>query len=322
MLTNKNSSDEEGWRNEMIKYGGEEMHKSLCLMINQLQVQGIPKQWQKMKIKSIYKGKGSRKEVGNRRGLFLSSILSKVVEKILLRRVEKQMEIRKYQTGGKKGTSTVDSWMVLMAILDNNRRKNQKTYILMADAEKCFDRLWLQDCLVDLKNAGLREKEVSLLYQMNEYAQIVVESPSGTKETITVNNIVKQGTVFGPIMCCVNSQKVNNMEEKNITLISPSLHVEAMSYVDDIMGAGRQEQIEVLGRNLRQMEIKKKYTFNNANGKSHYMIIKTGNDQEEDVEILVGKGKITRASEYKYLGNWIDERGTVERQISEVENKS
>ena len=112
------------------------------------------------------------------------------------------------------------------------------------------------------------------------------------------------------------------MEEKNITLISPSLHVEAMSYVDDIMGAGRQEQIEVLCRNLRQMEIKKKYTFNNANGKSHYMIIKTGNDQEEDVEILVGKRKITRASEYKYLRNQIDERGTVERQIIEVENKS
>ena len=52
------------------------------------------------------------------------------------------------------------------------------------------------------------------------------------------------------------------------------------------------------------------------------MIIKTGNDQEEDVEILVGKRKITRASEYKYLRNQIDERGTVERQIIEVENKS
>ena len=32
------------------------------------------------------------------------------------------------------------------------------TYVVMADAEKCFDKLWLEDCLVDMAEAGMRER--------------------------------------------------------------------------------------------------------------------------------------------------------------------
>ena len=54
-----------------------------------------------------------------------------------------------------------------------------------------------------------------------------------------------------------------------------------------------------------------------------YMIVNTGKKQEEkEPNIQVEKGKITRTKEYKYLGNWITESGTVERQLKEITNKS
>ena len=30
--------------------------------------------------------------------------------------------------------------------------------MVFADAEKCFDKFWLEDCLVDINRDGLRER--------------------------------------------------------------------------------------------------------------------------------------------------------------------
>ena len=48
--------------------------------------------------------------------------------------------------------------------------KQQQYY---ADAYKCFDRLWLKDCLIELWKAGMREREVLMIYKINEMANIV-----------------------------------------------------------------------------------------------------------------------------------------------------
>ena len=55
-----------------------------------------------MKIKSIYKNKGSKKKVKNRRGLFLTNILSKCMEKIISNRNKEMIErhISPFQCGG------------------------------------------------------------------------------------------------------------------------------------------------------------------------------------------------------------------------------
>ena len=53
------------------------------------------------------------------------------------------------------------------------------------------------------------------------------------------------------------------------------------------------------------------------------MIVNTGKKQEEkEANIQVEKGKIKRTKEYKYLGNWITESGTVERRLEEITNKA
>ena len=54
--------------------------------------------------------------------------------------------IEKEQYGGKKGRSTKDNWLI-MAIIDENKKLGKDTYMIFADAEKCFDKLWLEDCL-------------------------------------------------------------------------------------------------------------------------------------------------------------------------------
>lgn len=48
-----------------------------------------------------------------------------------------------------------------MAILDKHKQlKQNMSYFDYA--EKCFDHLWLQDCLVDMIMSGMKEKEVDI----------------------------------------------------------------------------------------------------------------------------------------------------------------
>ena len=58
-----------------------------------------------------------------------------------------------------------------------------------------------------------------------------------------VEELVQQGTVFGPVLYCLNSAKVNEMKEKIVTQLSPHLCTEVLTFVDDILAAGSKEHI-------------------------------------------------------------------------------
>ena len=47
--------------------------------------------------------------------------------------------------------------------------------------------------------------EVKMLYEMNRSSSIQVKTPVGTTESFTAEEIVKQGTVTGPIICCIET---------------------------------------------------------------------------------------------------------------------
>ena len=49
---------------------------------------------------------------------------------------------------------------------------------------------------------------------MNEEAYIIIRTPVGTTANINIKEVVKQGTVFRPIMCCTETCKVKNHEKE------------------------------------------------------------------------------------------------------------
>lgn len=225
-LKRKKAQDSMGWKNEMIMDGGEEMVKSITIMFNRLSKENkTPRQWENMEIKSIFKNKGSKMDVKNRRGIFLTSVLSKLYEKAIMERTQNEVKTSSYQNGGKKGRSTKDNWMAIMAVMDEYKRWGNDLYVLFADAEKCFDRLWLKDCLVDLHTAGMREREVETIYNMNRKAKMVIDTPHGKTRSIQQEEIVKQGTVYGPQLCCVSTDQVNEIGGRPVTIVAPTMKI-------------------------------------------------------------------------------------------------
>ena len=97
-----------------------------------------------MRIKSVHK-KGSKMLMKNKRGLFITNIVSKVLERVLKERNRENFTkgLSPNQTGGRR--STIDNLFTVLAIIERNNYLNKTTYLTFADVRKCFDRLWLDD---------------------------------------------------------------------------------------------------------------------------------------------------------------------------------
>ena len=87
----------------------------------------------------------------------------------------------------------------------------------LPDAYKCFDKLDLKTSLIDLYEI-LGEHEAKLFYNLNKKAVITIQTPVGDTNPIEVHEIAKQGTIYGPLLCVINTDKVNTIGTKNIKL--------------------------------------------------------------------------------------------------------
>ena len=164
------------------------------------------------------------------------------------------------QTEGKKNKSTMDNIIIINAIKEKQRQSHKNTYLFFTDAEKCFDKLWLKDCLIDMEEIGYNRNDIKILYEMNKKAEIIVDTTVGQTESISIKEIVKQGSIFGPIMCCATTSKVNNIGEI-VQYSYGKVDIGMSVYMDDIAGAGGIAEIRKGIRNCSKMEKEKKMRY-------------------------------------------------------------
>ena len=201
----------------MIKNGGKDLKTSIKELFTEINAhKQQPHQWEEMIINSIYKNKGDRQDLENRRGLFITNSMSKLYDRVKMKRKEEELSrgISKHQCGGTKGKSIIDHTMTLDAVIDYNRHLGCETYIVFADAYKCFDKLNLKDCICDISDI-IGAEDAYELYSMNKVGKATLKTPLGEIENIQADNIVRQGTIPGPKLCNVNTDKINEIGNRS-----------------------------------------------------------------------------------------------------------
>ena len=147
-----------------------------------------------MEIKSIHK-KGSKLDLRNKRGLFLTNNVSKVHERTIKNRNDHDFRkgISSWQTGGIKNRSTSDNTLITTSIMEQNKYLVKETIIACTDAEKCFDNLWLDDGVFELWRTGTNVRDCIMVKRLNEKAKISIKTPVGETNAFDMSNIVRQG---------------------------------------------------------------------------------------------------------------------------------
>ena len=321
-LKMKKAPDRDTWNNEMVVLGGDEMINSLHKIFQIVDVtMEIPDEWNKMAIRTLHK-KGSKYLMENKRGLFLTSIISKVYERLVKYRNEVTMREKRspWQMGGEKERSCTDNLFITYSVIERNRYMGKPTYVFYADAEKCFDKLWLDDAVIELWKRGTNIRDAMVIREMNKTAKIMIHTPVGDTDEIICENIVRQGTVYGPQLCGVSMGRVNDIGRGVTTMYGPNLVLQSTQFVDDVESAGSARVVNNTIHNCKIMEERKKMKFNNTNGKTEYIIVDPTKNPET-ITSEVKNGKVLRAKEHKYVGHWMDERGTYMINIEKNKTK-
>ena len=249
-LKKKKAPDEDGWRYEWITHAGQDLEVSIKLMLNESRKEKVqPEQWKYMRIKPITKLALKRMDLNYKRGLFLTNILSKSMERIMLNRSKEKVNksMQPFQNGGVDERSTADVLFILNNTVSEFKAEKKDLYILFGDLEKCFDKLYLKDCIIELIDGGMPIEEAMYVYEMNRNIKAVIDTPHGRTEAIQIDEAVRQGTIFGTTMCGVSINRINKMGKPDPLILHESIEIECPIFVDDISGMGKATRIENIG---------------------------------------------------------------------------
>ena len=153
-LKNNKTMDPNGMINEIFKPGiiGEDLKMALVKLYNGIKKNLFMPEYMSLEnITSLYKSRGSRMDMNNERGIFILTVLKKILDKLIY--FDKFEDIDNHMSdsniGARRGRN-IKNHLFYGIINSVIRGKEDCINIQIYDIEKAFDGLWLQDCMNDV----------------------------------------------------------------------------------------------------------------------------------------------------------------------------
>ena len=207
-----------------------------------------------------------------------------------------------FQTGGAKGNGVVDNLFILRGIIDHSVYLNKPTFVTFYDTKKCFDSLWLEDCINSLWENGVQDDTIYLIHLLNAKASVTVNTSFGRAPVFELKHIVKQGTVLGPIL--------NNCSLDTICRDGSGYHmghavIKPVEFVDNLADLNHNIQsASVSNKIIEQIQHEKRLNFSTR--KCELFVI---GQVEDNCNLEVNNTTIKRVEHVKYLGDFINSQG-------------
>ncbi|MCH2405851.1 MAG: reverse transcriptase family protein [Nitrosopumilus sp.] len=299
---------------ELFIEAGEGLLNSLLTIMNVVKrSKQIPDEWNAVKIVTIYKSKGSKKELINYRGIFLTVVVSKIFEGLVKGRMTDSLKnVDLHQAGSRPNRSAADNLFLLRGCIDHHRYKNSTLYITTYDFEQAFDSLWLQDSIMSLMKIGVEMDMLKLIYKLNRHAKFVVKTPCGETDAVEISDIVEQGTLLGPTLC---SSSTGEYCGTNKGVAIGTAQISSLVYVDDTLDVSdSKEDAEVSHENAIIFGKQKKLRYSTKKCKTMVIYPKKCSSPPK---LYIDDQKIEEVATMKYLGDTFNNKGNNTHLIEE-----
>ena len=186
------------------------------------------------------------------------------------------------------------------------------------DVEKCFDALWLEDCMLDIYETlppGARDDKLALLYEMNKKNYVAVKTAVGLTERVMIPTVVMQGGKWGPLQCSNTMDKIGKGcfdKGEHLYMYKGRVGVMPLAMVDDLLGVARcgEQSVELNTTINTRIEMKKlKFHTPDANGKSKCHTLHIGKNSEACPSLKVHGHPMEKVLSDTYLGDVISSNG-------------
>ena len=222
---------------------GYNLKLSLLHMLNRIKESNkIPEFARLADISIIYKGRGSKSELVNKRGIFNVSILRSIMMRLIYMDyypvLDKSMSDS--QVGARKYKNIRNHIWIIQGIITDVKSSKSKILgdIQVFYYKQCFDGLWLQECMNDLYEGGMKDDKFALLHNFNKNVNIVMKTPVGKTERANISDAITQGCVFGPMLCSKQVDTIGKEcleESKHTYLYRGEVPIPPLSMIDDVL---------------------------------------------------------------------------------------
>ena len=208
--------------------------------------------------------------------------------------------------------------------MNEHKRKSKGSLdISVYDVAKCFDSLWLSECMNDIYESGMKTNKLNLLYEANKSASIAIKTSSGETERFDIRNTVMQGTVWGGLLCTATMDKLckNVYKEDNLLYkYRQTIAVPPLQMVDDIITASEcGVTSKALNSTVNEFIKMKKLTLSEK--KCAKIHIGSKKSKENCEEHKVRNEPMKKSSKEKYLGDYITEAANAKETVKERKRK-
>ena len=282
--------------------------------------ESIPGDWRKGIIVKLPK-KGDLTAAGNWRGITLLCLPSKIMGKIIIRRLRDQVDaqLRREQAGFRPNRGTREQTFTLRNIIEQSLEWNARLLLCFIDYEKAFDSVHQETLWKIMKRYGIPDKFIKLVKMFYSNTQCSVVSGAGLTDWFEVKSGVKQGCVMsGFLFLLVIDWIMSQAVKENNTGIRWNMmeQLEDLDFADDIA---------LLASNWNQLQ--SKLNSIQAYGEQTGLRINIGKTKSmcinsNDRALSVRGEEIEEVNNFVYLGSNVSKEGGTAQDIRKRTGKA
>ena len=294
---------------KFIKETAKYLAKPVNIIFRKSMEQGkLPDVWKQANVTPIHK-KGPRHDVSNYRPISLTSILCKIMERIIRDAIMEHMEANrlftKHQHGFRKGYSCVTQLIEVLDQWTEELDNHNCIDTIYLDFQKAFDTVPHQRLLNKLRGYGIKGPLLNWLenFLIGRKQRVVLNGEES--EWTEVTSGIPQGSVLGPILFIIYINDLPDTVKSMVKLFADDTKIYSV-----VNNEEDQECLQSDINNLMAWSQKWMLTFNKKKCKYMHLGHEPGNTYKMEGE------EITRSSEEKDLGINIDDKLKFQSHIS------
>ena len=316
-------SPEEKVFTTLIKKGGDNMTEALVFLFQKCWSTGTLCDSFKLdpKILMPKPGKDNYNTVRSYRPITLESVISKIFQRTIARRLIWRLEISNSfaptQDAYRKQHSCVQSMIRVVNNIQEAKSKNEYSIAVFMDFESCFEKVWRAGLLYKTAKIGICGRMLLYLYNYINDRKFYLRVNEERSEWITSKVGIPQGSVLSPLLCNLyTSDAMDNIKSKTHTEFADDNTVVSHSEdLDEASDMATHDTDEIINNWCP------KWNMGISTDKTEVVVVPPPNTPTPKLTLKIKDKVIKQVSHKKVLGIIVDENLDFNLHIQERKNK-